>query len=200
MRRNANRDWGRLIAALVVVTVAGLAACHSPPTRGPFPELSYSHLPPFRLDVAQIEIVDVYQSPGTDPNVEHLFPVSPAAAAHRWADDRLEAVGIDGVARFIILDASAIEQRNAPPPAGSSSTKRRDRYDMRISVRLEISKAGGALQAFVTAETTLVQTVDPATTLNERERFWFRNVETMMESLNAELDRAIPAEFAPYLR
>lgn len=195
MTRTVKRSLGAALFAVLV-----LVACNSPPSRGPFPELTYSHLPEIALDVAAIEIVDAYRSPGADPNVEHLYPITPAAAARRWAEDRLRAVGIDGIARFIILDASSIEHRNVPPPEGTSSEKTRDRYDMRTAIRIEISKANGTRSAFVTAESMLQQFVDPATTLNERERIWFRNVEALMNSLDAELDRGIAAGFGPYLR
>lgn len=186
----------RTPVALILVALL-LAACESPPSRAPFPELTYTHLPDINLDVATIEIVEAYRSPGTDPNVEHLYPTTPAQAARRWAEDRLVAVGIDGVARFIILDASSIEARDV---IGGNSSDVRDRYSMRTAVRIEIVKAGGTRTAFVAAEATLEQYLDPETTLNERERIWFRNVETLMRTLNAELDRAIQAEFRPYLR
>jgi hypothetical protein len=192
--------YARLTPVLLLAVLLAGAACESPPSRGPFPELTYSHLPDLRLDVATIEIVEAYVAPGTDPNVEHLYPVTPAQAARRWAEDRLLAVGIEGFARFIILDASAIESRNVAPPAGAASSDPRDRYDMRTAVRIEIVKANGAQRSFVAAEATLQDFVDPATTLNERERIWFRDVETLMHALNAELEQTVAEEFAPYLR
>lgn len=195
MFRHVRRSRFVLLIALLAMT-----GCESPPSRTPFPDITFAHLPDIRLDVATIEFVDAYRSPGTDPNVEHLYPVTPAQAARRWAEDRLVAVGIDGVARFIVLDASAIEQRNVPPPAGSSSADPRDRYDMRTAVRIEIVKANGAQTAFVAAEATLRQYVDPATTLNDRERIWFRNVEMLTKSLDAELEKTIASGFGPYLR
>ena len=194
-------DRRTMLSTLLLSAVAAtLSACNSPPSRGPFPELTYTHLADINLDVATIEIVEAYQSPGADPNVEHLFPVTPAQAARRWAEDRLVAVGIDGFARFIILDASAIESRNVAPPAGSTLKGAQDRYDMRIAVRIEIVKANGTRQAFVSAEATLVDHVAPDTTLNERERSWFNDVELLMRALNDQLDATIAQNFGPYLR
>jgi hypothetical protein len=192
--------YARRSPLIVLIVFLAMTGCESPPSRVPFPEITFTHLPDIRLDVATIEIIEAYQSPGVDPNVEHLYPVTPAEAARRWAEDRLVAVGIDGFARFIILDASAVEQRNAPPPAGSSSADPRDRYNMRTAIRIEIVKANGAQTAFVAAEATLQQYVDPATTLNERERIWFGNVEALMKTLDAELQRTIDSGFGPYLR
>lgn len=186
-------------STIVLLLVTAITACHTPPTRSGFPELTYNHLTAYRLDVATIEIEEAYQSPRTDPHVEHLYPVPPATAARRWATDRLHAVGIDGSVRFIILDASSIEQRRTAPPAGSG-TEPLDRYDMRIAVRVELVKAGGATRGFVSADASLQQYVDPSTSLNERERIWFSNVEALMRILNAELEQRIAAAFGPYLR
>ncbi|MEX2200067.1 MAG: hypothetical protein WD711_01630 [Dongiaceae bacterium] len=188
-----------LRTAMFLLLTFGAAACSTPPTRGGFPELTYNHLPVYSMDVASIEIEEVYRSPGTDPHVEHLYPVTPATAARRWAEDRLQAVGIDGTVRFIVLDASSIEQSRVTPPAGYG-TEPLDRYDMRIAVRIDLLKAGGAARAFVTADVSLQQYVDPSTSLNERERIWFANVEALMRSLNAELDPRMAAAFGPYLR
>jgi hypothetical protein len=188
-----------LRTALFLFLAFGAAACETPPTRGSFPALTYNHLPVYSMDVASIEIEEAYRSPGTYPHVEHLYPVTPATAARRWAEDRLQAVGIDGTVRFIVLDASSIEQRRVAPPAGYG-TDPLDRYDMRIAVRIELLKAGGLTRAFVTADVSLQQYVDPSTSLNERERIWFANVEALMRSLNAELDPRMAAAFGPYLR
>lgn len=194
-------DRRTILSTLILSAAAvALSACNSPPSRGPFPELTYTHLADINLDVATIEIVEAYQAPGTEPNVEHLFPVTPAQAARRWAEDRLVAVGIDGFARFIILDASAIESRNVAPPAGSTLEGAQDRYDMRLAVRIEIVKANGSRQAFVAAEATLVDHVEPGTTLNERERAWFNDVEILMRALNTQLEDTIAQNFGPYLR
>jgi len=193
-------DRRTALSTLVLSAAAALSACNAPPSRGPFPELTYTHLADIQLDVATIEIVEAYQAPGAEPNVEHLFPVTPSQAARRWAEDRLVAVGIDGFARFIILDASAIESRNVAPPAGSTLEGAHDRYDMRTAVRIEIVKANGTRRSFVAAEATLTDYVDPSTTLNERERIWFRDVETLMRALNTQLEQTIQQNFGDYLR
>ncbi len=200
MIRYAVSRRAALASVLLTGVALAVAACNSPPSRGPFPELTYTHLPDFRLDVATIEIVEAYRAPGTDPNVEHLFPVTPARAARRWAEDRLVAVGIEGYARFIILDAGAVENRNVAPPAGSGLKGAQDRYDLRTAVRIEIVKANGLQRSFVSAEATLRDHVDPATTLNERERIWFRDLEVLMKALDAQLESAIQENLGPYLR
>ena len=75
--------------ALLAMT---LASCDTPPKRQSFPEITFQHLQPFRLDVARVQIVDGYQpDPGAD--IGGQFPEAPTAVARQWAQDRLAAVG-----------------------------------------------------------------------------------------------------------
>ena len=83
----------------------GLAACRSEGERPNYPELTWTHLPPITLDVAEIEIIDNTAPSKASPHVEQLFPVPPSHAAQRWARDRLRAGGLANRARFIIQRA-----------------------------------------------------------------------------------------------
>src|SRR3954466_9700161 len=83
-----------------------LASCNTPPQRQAFPEITFQHLQPFRLDVARIQIVDGYQpDPGAD--ISNQSPEAPAAVARQWAEDRLTAVGQQGEAVYTITLAKA---------------------------------------------------------------------------------------------
>ena len=96
---------------LLAVAMLVLAACESPPPPMPtYPEIRFDRQPVLRLDVKEIVVKGAYQPPLTRPNIEHLFPIPPAAAAQAWADDRLRAVGTRGRARLIIKDASVISE------------------------------------------------------------------------------------------
>src|SRR5690348_8786510 len=65
---------GAALLALVLVS------CKTPPDRQQFPDITFQHLQPFRLDVAKVEIVDGYQA---DPvnDIGSQFPELPAAVA-----------------------------------------------------------------------------------------------------------------------
>ena len=89
--------------------LGALSACTLAAERPSYPELTWSHLPPITLDVAEIEIVDASRPTGASPHVEHLFPLPPAEAAGRWARDRLRAGGLANRARFIIQRADVVE-------------------------------------------------------------------------------------------
>src|ERR1700686_1871954 len=95
--------------ALLLVAFCGLTACNTPPTREPFPKLTYGHLPPYRLAVASVDGVDEYPPRLTPPNVEQNFPISPAATAEQWGHDRLQAIGGSRHAVYTVLRADAVE-------------------------------------------------------------------------------------------
>lgn len=191
-----------LFRLALVLPALLLAACETPPSRTPLPDLTYGHLPPFRLEVAVVNIVEGYAPPLAPPHVEHLFPTTPAAAAARWARDRLQPVGRTGEARFTILEASVVE---VPLPVsggivGALSREQAERYDAVLEVRLDIVNAGGLRAGSVTARAIRSQTVPEGITLNERERVWFALTEALMQSLNAELEANIRRHLAAFLR
>ena len=96
----------RWAAAVLVVS---LAACESTTPEIQFPEITFVHLKPIRLDVVEVDFVDRYVPPRAPPNVDHLFPVRLAAVAERWTKDRLQPVGISRRAHVIMLDATVTE-------------------------------------------------------------------------------------------
>ena len=58
-----------------------LAGCETPLPEVLYPDLRFSHLPPIQLNVARIDVVDGYQSPLREPNVEHKLPLAPVLAS-----------------------------------------------------------------------------------------------------------------------
>jgi hypothetical protein len=180
-------------AALVAV-VAGMAGCTVPVERPDFPELTWTHLPPITLDVAEIEIIDATQPTGASPHVEHLFPLPPAKAAERWARDRLRAGGSANRARFIIQRAEVIEVglRQTEGVSGIFTKDQSERYDADLAVLLEIRSDVGQLLGQVTAELRKSRTVPEDASLNERERIWFAITDDLAKLLNEEMERTMP--------
>lgn len=193
----------RLVAAVFLLLAGiGLAACSTSPHRYGFDDITYSHLSPFALDVAVIDIVNDYRGPRRAPNVEHLFPIEPADAATRWARDRLVAVGSNGSARFTVLQASAVEVPldRTTGLQGLFVDEQSERYDAVIEVRLELQNAQGMRTGIVTARAQRSQTVVEDATLNEREMVWYSLTEALMSDLDAELDRNIREHLGAFLR
>jgi len=194
----------RIFAFLLLLTASGglLASCDTPPHREPFPQLTYQHLAPINLDVAQIVILDAYQPPMTDPHVDQDFPTPPATAARQWAKDRLKAVGADGVAKFTIIDGSAID---VPLPrstglSGVITQDQSDRYDVTVTVRLEVENRMGNHRGSITASAKRSETAAEDMTLNEREKLWFEMTDQLMQQLNAELEKQIGTHLKEFVR
>ena len=190
--------------ALLLAALCGLAACDTPPTREPFPKLTYGHLPPYRLAVAHVEVVDEYRSPLAPPNVEQNFPVSPAATAEQWGHDRLQAAGGNRRAVYTVLRADAVETHLAGDQGsglfGDFTIPQSERYDLNIAVRLQIIDATGRVNATVNATATRSRTVAADATLNDRERVWFDMTEQAMNDLNVSLEKSIPIYMGAYLQ
>jgi len=191
----------RPILALALAAV--LAACSSEPAPPPkFADIHFLALPPFRLNVSQIQIDARFQPTFQEPNVEHEFPVPPQRALENWAHDRLLAVGptTGAVARFTILDAS-VRESDLPKKEGlkaAFTTQQAERYDGHVSVMLQIIDPTGLAVRTATAEAVVSRSVPEGITLNERDRVWYEMTRDMMADLDRQIQRQIDSSFPPY--
>tara|TARA_R110002110_G_scaffold415852_1_gene658117 strand:- start:22304 stop:22903 length:600 start_codon:yes stop_codon:yes gene_type:complete len=178
-----------------------LAGCTTPSPAPRYPELTFTHLPPIRLDAAELEIVDGFKSPFASPNIEHLMPVSPATAMRRWARDRLLPVGSGGRIVFTIADAAVIETPLAPTPGlrGAVTKDQSERYDARLEVQITVDGGDTRRRGEVTAEAMRSRTVAEGISLNEREKIWFQMTEDLVTNMNGELETAIRSFLQPFL-
>lgn len=177
------------LVALSAVLGLALAACETPVQVQKFPEMTFTHLTPINLDVANVEVVARYQPPMKTPNVDHLVPTPPIKALRRWAADRLKAVGRSGTAQLVIHAASIIETP-LEKKTGFTATftkQQAQRYDFLIEASLEVvdGRRRGRAEARVTRFTTLREDAS----LNERDRIWFKEMEAMMADFNAEMEK-----------
>ena len=187
--KHSRPAYGRgLVLALALM--AGLAACQTPPPRA-FPQITFADRSPIELNVARVDVVEAYQSPGGPTHVEWQLPEAPTTILQRWADQRLRAVGTDGVARVIIQDASLIEEPLATRsgPVGWFRLERSERYTGRFAVRVEAER--GALRGSAEAVAQRSATVIENATLAERESTLFALTENAVRDLDGELDRNI---------
>lgn len=192
----------RRLACVLLVFGGLVAGCASNVERPAFPQISFSHLPPIKLDVARIDVENHYVSPDTKPNVEHLFPVSLAGTAMNWGRDRLKAVGSSGVARLTVDRASVVEVplKRTTGLQGLFTTDQAERYDGVVRVTLKIFDAGGEERATATATASRSQTVPEDISLDERDKVWFGMTEKMMGTLNNTLEKAIRENLAQWVR
>ncbi len=192
----------RGLRSLLLLLVTGLAGCTVEAQRASFPELTWTHLPPITLDVAEIEIIDASQPTGASPHVEHLSPLPPAKAAERWARDRLRAGGLANRARFIVQRAEVVETGLRRPGGltGIFTTDQAERYDAELAVLLEIRSDSGGLWGQVAAELSKSRTVPEDASLNERETAWFEMTDDLMKLFNAEMERTMPLYLARWMQ
>lgn len=188
---------------LLVFLLSGLvlAACTTPPPRNVFEEITFQQRGPIKLDVRELIVEQVYQAPNQLPNVEHLFPVSPAAAAARWAKDRLAPSGPIGQVRYLVREASVTETplKLSGGLKGAITAEQSERYDALIVVEIQIIGESGRAEGTATARAERSVTTPEDLTLNERERVWHKLTRDVMQDLDAQLDQTIKSAFFRYL-
>ena len=179
-----------------------LAGCATEVQKPGFPKISFAHLQPISLNVARIDVENRYVSPATRPNVEHEFPVTPAAVASNWGRDRLRAVGPSGVARVIVRRASVVEVplKRTTGVKGAFTRDQSERYDAVIDMMVELRDANGDVR--VTAESTAKRSrsVSENISLNDREKVWFEMTEAMMSDLNTALENQMRIHMKEWIR
>ncbi|NKB60563.1 MAG: hypothetical protein GKS00_30005 [Alphaproteobacteria bacterium] len=186
---------------MVLLAAFSLTACAAvaPPR---FPEITFTHLPPIKLDVAEIVYAPRYQPPLTEPHVGHEFPQPPAVAAERWIADRLTAVGSSGQARVIIHQATATETKlnKKGGLTGAFTTDQAWRYDGRIEMVIEATNPNRRLKARVAAAANQSRTVPEDATLLEREEVWFSLTENLMRKFNDAFEAQIRKDLAKFVK
>jgi hypothetical protein len=182
------------LAATVMAALAVSACQNSKPPMQQLPEISFANLRPYQLDVGQLEIDSDYTSPGRSPNIEHLMPVSPQAAAQRWAQDRLKPVGRSGFARVVIKDARVVEVPLAIDKGISGAFKKEQelRYDGALDVAVQILDARHMVVAETMARATRSRTVAEGLTINERDRILYDISETLARDIDGQMAQLIP--------
>lgn len=198
MLKRSRTIFGSLIALLVLGLVA---ACSTTVSRPAIETQDFSGQPPLVLSVARIEVVEQYQSPLKEPNVEHSFPTTPAAAFKRWLGERVKAKGQDDTLRVTIQDASAVR---VPLPRtegleGMFTTDQVERIDGTVSVLLEVVDNGGVVQAFITAKAQRARTLPEGLTLNERDKAYQQITEALINDLNATIEQNMRQFLSKYL-
>jgi hypothetical protein len=184
--------------ALFIPVIVLLGACSHPAPRQR--ELSFARYQPIYLDVANVDIDDDYESPMKPPNVEHLIPYSPMDAMHLWIKDRIRTVGTTKSVEIIIKDASVISTPVKDPGGMFPSFHNSNRYDAKLSVEMRIYASKQAMSlASIDVTATQSFTIDNKASLDERRVIFNKMIFSLMESMNAELEKHIYQYFVSYI-
>ena len=184
---------------LITLITILLSACASPDSH--LPQLTFKHLPPIKLQVADIQITSLLPSDTQAPTVGYRFPLSPEQALTMWAQDRLRLGGKRGIARFTILQANATETKLKKDETLTGLFKQQasEKYDIAVKARLEIIDDGGVQRAQVTASAVWQQNIREDTSLSDRRRIWLELVEKVIGRFNGEIDRGIQRFMTEYV-
>ncbi len=187
-----------ILVAAVLGLGTVLSACASDePIAGPVPEVGFQHLSAIQFNVAKINVANAYQSPMKMPNVEYLFPTSPAQAMNAWAGARLKAGGANtsAVAAFTIEDASVIETRldKTEGLKGYFTYEPAERYDASAQARLTIQNPANGASGEVRVSAKRSIEVREDATLAEREQAWFNMIEALMADFDAQMEKQVRA-------
>jgi len=192
----------KILAVFSVLLLSVLSACASTPDKQVYAEITFSHLPPLRLNVGEIRVVNAYKSPLKPPNVEHELPVKIDQSVRRWVADRLQAVGkSDAFAVVTILDASVVEKslKKTTGLSGFFTNDQSEEYVFRVEAELKVETVNGA-KGLATAVAIQRKTVPENMTLNERDQMYFEKTEALMRDFNAEMEKNIRTFLGAYLR
>ena len=179
------------LAAILTGSLVALGGCETPAPAA-IPTLTFAHLEQIRFDAAIIEIIDEYRPTLAAPNVDHLFPTSPAQAARDWAAARIGAGGSTGSVRVIIQNASVV-QINLPVRKGIEGLFFNEQ-DVRYEAILEMSieyRRGLFVTSSVRTEVMRSRTASESMSVNERSQLFFKLTEDLLADLDAEMVRNI---------
>ena len=188
--------------ALVFGLAAVIAGCGgvNPPTSR-LPELSFRGAPPFRLNIARIEVVNKYTAPAGAPHIEYDMPVSPEQAVKRWVEDRLQPVGRSGTLRVVINEASATETplKTDQGLTGVFKKEQAARVDMSVNVVLQMLDERQFVIADVSGDAMRSSTEPEGQKLNERDRFLYDMVADLIKGMDAKFGPNVPVAFGQWL-
>lgn len=188
---------------LALAATLMLASCQEAPPAQTLPPISFANTPVMRVAVAQINIVEAYQSPMAAPNVEHQFQTSPAQAVKQWASQRLQAVGTTGIMEIIIEDASVKE---TPLPKtdgvkGFFTDDQSERYNASLRVAMRLYSGQQAMAA-ATGDVAIIssRTINEKATIAHREKLFHELTQDMMTQFDTEAEARLRQYFSAFLR
>jgi len=184
-----------LLGGLAAPFVVGLAGCNTPVSIPVYPDITFQHKPPFRLDVRSVEVIETASTAPVEPpdrDIRYALPVSPLAAMQNWARDRLVPAGPAGTAQVSITENRFVETPldKTTGIQGLFTVDQSERYEGSMSVRIDIV-GHPTRSGFVEARAAASRTVPEDYSYNQRERVLYDMVVAMTKALDERLDQEI---------
>lgn len=181
----------RLFLCMVVVLCAGaVSGCTtSAPESKPLPELTFQHITPLPVQVSAVAIENRYDA-GRDPHdVSSSFPTPPDIVLRRYAENRLQPVGVAGTLKFIIEDAHVYQSlvRPAGKFTGWMGLNKKDLYEIDLKIRMYTVTGGGeeGVHSILNIRRSIAIPHRFSVAQKEREKFLF------LELLMKDIDNAV---------
>ena len=186
---------------LVSFLFCTLLSCKTSNIESTTPDLTFSHLPDIRINVAKITVLNEYKIPFKKPNVEHLAPISPGASVERWVSDILVPVGEKLDAQFIIKSGSIIESELETQKGlrGVFAIEQSKRYTAIVDAQLEIFDGSQRLVT-INAKARRSHTLREDATPNLKTNLLFNLVENLMVTFDRELRRQVDLHLQNYIQ
>jgi hypothetical protein len=164
-----------------------LSSCADSNSPAPAP-FDYSQEGKISLDVRDLTFVDrgIDQMPPSPP-ITTLKP-SIADALHNWASQRLQAVGDDGIAAFVVKNAYVTE---AGLPVDSNWFERPQAGKLTGHVEIELDARGKQGYALATANAVRSVTLPDKASDDEKQAAYNTMLNGMIQDLDRYLDQAI---------
>ncbi|MBT4890033.1 MAG: hypothetical protein HON65_10820 [Rhodospirillales bacterium] len=168
------------------------------------PEITFSHMQPYQLNISQIAVEERFTPSQSSPRIELRMKQPPIQVLRRWASDRLAAsnVSVGGTARFIIIDAGVTEQ--ALDTDGNFTAyftnEQALRYEASVEAVIELQSANGMSKGNAKARVVRAVTVPEKASVNEREQALFNLIEKLMKEFDARMDESIRAHLSTWLQ
>lgn len=165
----------------------GLSACFSS-VENEWPGISYQSATPVPVNAARIQISNAYNAPMAPPNVEHLFRLTPSAAAQELARHQITAAGGGTQVLRVIVEDASVRQTILPKEQGVVGLVQREpeeKFDSRISLRFELADEASpdVIVGRANVVATRERTLKGGMTLAEREKAYHDLTQTLVNDL-----------------
>lgn len=185
--------------ATAALGLALLAGCASAPQEPSFADITFAHLPPIVLNVANIDIRTDYRPSEEKPYIDRELPVDLTETVAGWARDRLKAGGTSGTATFIVEESSMkeVDLKKTEGITGLFTTDQAQKYEGVIKVLVHAENPATGQEGRTEVNASRTQTVAEDATLNDRARTWYGMEDALVKDMNKRLEEGIRRNLAP---